>query len=170
MAPVSTTVWASSGECLATSLRAEAAMRFRATSGSWRQSTSRGSAPASTTAWDRSAHGKQVFGGGCVWCVCVSEIVHVRTFVVPSDVPQGPGRGLLHPGVELLQGDDERVQRPTVHHRLGQRRGVSGHRTQHEGCCLLIEPLHTHITYTHTHVIHIHYTHIHMCIYKRGLL
>lgn len=34
MAPASTTVWASSGECLQISLRAEAAMRFRDNSGS----------------------------------------------------------------------------------------------------------------------------------------
>ena len=54
MAPASTTVWASSGECLQMSLRAEAAIRFSESSGSWMHSTSRGTAPASTTAWASS--------------------------------------------------------------------------------------------------------------------
>lgn len=56
IAPVSTMVWASSGECLAMSLKAEAATLFRAISGSWMHNTSRGTTPASTTAWDSSAH------------------------------------------------------------------------------------------------------------------
>lgn len=55
IAPASTTVCASSGECLLISLSAEAAMRFRDNSGSWIQSTSRGTAPASITAWANSA-------------------------------------------------------------------------------------------------------------------
>lgn len=55
MAPLSTTVWASSGVCLEMSLRVEAAMRLRAISGSMRHNTSRGTAPASTTDWDNAA-------------------------------------------------------------------------------------------------------------------
>ena len=55
MAPLSTTVWASSGECLEMSLRVEAAMRLTAISGSRRQNTSRGTAPASTTDWANAA-------------------------------------------------------------------------------------------------------------------
>ncbi len=54
MAPASTTVCASSGECLHTSLSADAAMRFREISGSWMHSTKSGTAPASTTAWANS--------------------------------------------------------------------------------------------------------------------
>lgn len=50
MAPVSTTVCASSGECLAMSLSVEAEILFREISGSWMHRTSRGTAPASTTA------------------------------------------------------------------------------------------------------------------------
>lgn len=55
MAPLSTTVWASSGVCLEMSLRVEAAMRLTAISGSRRQNTSRGTAPASTTDWANAA-------------------------------------------------------------------------------------------------------------------
>lgn len=58
MAPVSTTVWASSGVCLQISLRVEAAMRLRANSGSLRHSTSRGTAPASTMHCDSAANEK----------------------------------------------------------------------------------------------------------------
>lgn len=54
MAPASTTVWASSGECLAMSDRADAATRFRAISGSCKQRTRSGTAPASTTCCDNS--------------------------------------------------------------------------------------------------------------------
>jgi len=56
MAPASTTVCASSSECLQMSLKDDAATRFSANSGSWRQRMSRGTAPASTTAWDNSMH------------------------------------------------------------------------------------------------------------------
>lgn len=52
---MSTTVCASSGVCLAMSLRVEAAMRLMASSGSRRHNTSRGTAPASTTDWDNAA-------------------------------------------------------------------------------------------------------------------
>ena len=41
-----------SGECLQMSLNADAAILLRGSSGSWIQRTSRGTAPASTTAWD----------------------------------------------------------------------------------------------------------------------
>ena len=51
MAPASTTVWASSGECLQMSESAEAATRLRESSGSWIDKTKIGTAPASTTAW-----------------------------------------------------------------------------------------------------------------------
>ena len=54
-APASTTAWASSGVCLATSDSAEAAMRLRDSSGSWTHSTRSGTAPASTTCCARSA-------------------------------------------------------------------------------------------------------------------
>ena len=47
--PASTTPCASSGVCLAMSLSAEAATRFRDSSGSCTHSTSSGTAPASTT-------------------------------------------------------------------------------------------------------------------------
>lgn len=43
-----------SGECLQMSLNADAAILLRGISGSWIQRTSRGTAPASTTAWDRT--------------------------------------------------------------------------------------------------------------------
>ena len=43
------------GECLEISERAEAAMRFKESSGSWIQSTRRGTAPESTTDWANSA-------------------------------------------------------------------------------------------------------------------
>ncbi len=54
MAPASTTVCASSGECLQMSLRAEAEIRLRESSGSWIHRTKSGTAPASTTAWANS--------------------------------------------------------------------------------------------------------------------
>lgn len=54
MAPASTTVWASSGECLHISLRADAAILLSDISGSWIHNTSKGTAPASTTAWASS--------------------------------------------------------------------------------------------------------------------
>lgn len=48
-----------SGECLQMSLNADAAILLRGNSGSWIQRTSRGTAPASTTAWDSTEQGKK---------------------------------------------------------------------------------------------------------------
>ena len=47
-----------SGECLQMSLNADAAILLRGNSGSWIQRTSRGTAPASTTAWDSTEQEK----------------------------------------------------------------------------------------------------------------
>nr|KAF6500872.1 hypothetical protein HJG59_007907 [Molossus molossus] len=60
MAPASTTVCANSGECFEISLRSEAAILFKAISGSWIQSTKRGTASASTTACDSSVGPRKV--------------------------------------------------------------------------------------------------------------
>lgn len=49
-APASTTFWANSAVCLQISLRAPAETLFKVVSGSWIQSTNKGTAPASTTA------------------------------------------------------------------------------------------------------------------------
>ena len=48
-----------SGECLQMSLNADAAILLRGNSGSWIQRTSRGTAPASTTAWDSTEQEKK---------------------------------------------------------------------------------------------------------------
>ena len=50
-----------SGECLQMSLRPEAAIRLRESSGSWIHKTNKGTAPASTTAWDNSERKKKVY-------------------------------------------------------------------------------------------------------------
>ena len=49
-----------SGECLQMSLNADAAILLRGNSGSWIQRTSRGTAPASTTAWDSTEQEKKL--------------------------------------------------------------------------------------------------------------
>lgn len=48
-----------SGECLQMSLNADAAILLRGNSGSWIHRTSRGTAPASTTAWDSTEQEKK---------------------------------------------------------------------------------------------------------------
>ena len=53
-APASTTVCASSGECLQISLNADAAILFKSNSGSCIHKTNNGTAPASTTACESS--------------------------------------------------------------------------------------------------------------------
>lgn len=45
-----------SGECLQISLRADEAILFKDNSGSCMHKTKRGTAPASTTAWDNSVY------------------------------------------------------------------------------------------------------------------
>lgn len=50
-----------SGECLQMSLNADAAILLRGNSGSWIQRTSRGTAPASTTAWDSTEQEKKKY-------------------------------------------------------------------------------------------------------------
>lgn len=88
-APASTTTCASSGLCFATSLSAEAEMRFNVSSGSWKAKTRRGTAPASTT-------------------LCASSLLCLASKRAPKapasrhDVAQRPGGGLLHGRVELL--------------------------------------------------------------------
>ena len=66
---------------------------------------------------------------------------HVLTPIVPSDVAQCPGSCLLHTGVKLLQTDDQGVEGPTVHHSLGQLRGVLSYGTKDKGSSLLVETL-----------------------------
>ena len=65
------------------------------------------------------------------------------TLIVSGDVAQSPGCGLLHPGVKILQAEDQSVHTPTGHHSLGQVGGVFGHSPKDKRCCFLIEPLHT---------------------------
>lgn len=71
--PASTTVCANSGECFAISLRAETAILFKAISGSWIQSTKRGTAPASTTACDSSVGPRKVIKWVWVTDPCTSH-------------------------------------------------------------------------------------------------
>ena len=66
---------------------------------------------------------------------------HVLTPIVPSDVAQCPGSCLLHTRVKLLQTDDQGVEGPTVHHSLGQLRGVLSYGTKDKGSSLLVETL-----------------------------
>lgn len=65
------------------------------------------------------------------------------TCIVPCYAAQRPGGGLLNPGVKLHQALDQSIHPPTVHHSLGQLRGVFGNGTEHKRCSLLLEPLHT---------------------------
>lgn len=65
------------------------------------------------------------------------------TCIVSCDVAQSPGGSFLHPGVKLLQAENQGVHPPAGHHCLGQLWGVFGHCTKHKCCCLLIEPLRT---------------------------
>lgn len=66
---------------------------------------------------------------------------NMLTGVVPSDAAQGPGCSLLHPGVEVLQAEDQGVHPPAVHHGLGQLGRVFGDGSQHEASSFLIKPL-----------------------------
>lgn len=65
------------------------------------------------------------------------------TRIVSCNVAQSPGSSLLHPGVKLLQAQNQSVHPPAGHHSLRQLWGVFGYCTQNKCCCLLIEPLHT---------------------------
>ena len=62
--PLTQHISLTSGECLQMSESADAAIRLRATSGSCRHRTSRGTAPASTTAWESSGRGRGRGRGG----------------------------------------------------------------------------------------------------------
>lgn len=59
------------------------------------------------------------------------------------DVPQREGRSLLDLGVKLLETEYECLESSRVDDGLAEGGGVLGHRAQHKGCRLLVEPLRT---------------------------
>ena len=140
IAPASTTVCASSGECLQMSLRAEAAIRFSEISGSCDQLVCINMSQQEHTDCLRLSKANLNAEHEERYCASIHHTLSELS-VVSCNVAKRPRCRFLHSWIKLFQADNKRIECAAVHHRLCKLWGVLCHRTQDECSCFFVESL-----------------------------